>query len=606
MATSGMTQDFFKRFFVRPKDRNGRAYTHTFFTGGSFIVPSHEDEHARMLRAIERDIRANIPIFINEIASDIFRFFLDLDFKVEERLTDADVGILLKHTDAAIRRFFGTVKPEEQNPRLFEAIVLGSDSPAVCSNSLQLQTLLERVPLFSSNTIVQVLHDARVCRVDDEQKTAHAVVWDADSCAPPGSYQCTVGESGVVTLLTSKHFAFQNCTVPNKELSNVLIHGSPPSNAVDAQIAKDRIGPWIYGYDTTFRVSEDSYFVNTRRDASGFIKQGFHVIFPEMCVTIEQALYMREALIEVLTVRVGTKLAPRGWSEVIDNSVYATGKGLRMIGSSKAAPCPVCKGIKSDVKCQTCMHGKVDEGRPYVFYSLFQDGERNLEVEAKYRSNLSYQIKRSSIRTTMVQPTPGWALYSGCPKFGNMLETTVKEDGEKTHKITSRNAVFKTDQGGVKRSRASMTLIDDPAVHAMFEQYIRKKFCKQYKNLRVVKVTKMDGIYFINVAGEGQHFCMNKVPASEHTSNTIYFQCDSQGLCVRCHCPKPVTENRAKGPCKKFKSTYVSLDVKDMANLFGESYSGKLGTDTFLGLSLDAATKLTKTAINGGTSAAKR
>ena len=592
---AGMTQDFFKRFAVRPKDRQGRAYTHTFFTGGSFIVPSHEDDNARMFTAIERDIKANIPIFINEIASGIFRMFLDLDFQLSQRLSDADIGIIVKQTYDALRRFY-VQNDEQRNPRLFEAIVLGNDSPSLCSNALHLQTLLEEIPEFTSDDVVNVLTngDVGIKNSNDHNR----VDWKYDKYPPPGSYQCSVND-GIVTILAASAYSFNNRLVMNKTLASVLVRGIPPANSVDAYSAKDRIGPWLHAFDTIFKVSDDSYFVNTKRDMTTHrLKQGLHIIFPEMGVNIEQALYIREALIEALTVKLGKDLAPDGWSSVIDNSVYATGKGLRMIGSNKASQCPRCKGIKSEVKCQSCIYGKIDEGRPYVLHSIYEDGIRNVDMEQKYRSNLSYQIKRSSIRTNMAQPTPGWTLYVGCPKFGNMLETNVK-DGETTYKIVSREAIFKTDKGGTKRSRGAMTIIDNPEIFAMFERYIRKRFIKQYSQLRVTKITKTDSIYFISVAGEGQHYCLNKIPPSEHTSNTIYFQCDRDGLCVRCHCPKPFTENRAKVECKKFKSTYISLDVKDMANLFGDTLSMKVGGETYLGLSNETASKLTKTQLGG-------
>ena len=304
-----------------------------------------------------------------------------------------------------------------------------------------------------------------------------------------------------------------------------------------------------------------------------------------MHVTIEQALYMREALIELLTRERGTRLAPSGWAEVIDHAVYGTGKGLRMIFCNKTGTCGLCRGVKKS-DCEACGgKGKMDEGRMYTVDSVFKNGERALDAEQLYRRNIIFSIKQCSIRTVFSVPTMGWEVYKGCPRIGQMLDTSIKNGGEPQYKVASNRAVFKADRA--KRGRE----INDPDIFAMFEKYIRKRFVPQYQTLRVTRVTVPEAnndVYFINVDGEGKHFCTNKVPASEHRSNTIYFQCDKGvGICVRCYCPKPTTEGRSKCPCKKFKSTYMRLDGADHTKLFGEklrlktesnaSYSGDQG-----------------------------
>ena len=91
-----------------------------------------------------------------------------------------------------------------------------------------------------------------------------------------------------------------------------------------------------------------------------------------------------------------------------------------------------------------------------------------------------------------------------------------------------------------------------------------------YGKLRVTGVRRTAAdVYFIAIAGEGQHWCLNKNPPGDHKSNTIYFQCDSMGVCVRCHSPKAADGDRCrKCPCKKFHSAYKSLDRDDKYFLF--------------------------------------
>ena len=75
----------------------------------------------------------------------------------------------------------------------------------------------------------------------------------------------------------------------------------------------------------------------------------------------------------------------------------------------------------------------------------------------------------------------------------------------------------------------------------------------------------------IEVEGEGQHHCLNLLPAGDHESSKIFFECHKIGshsnLFQRCRCDS-YPGKTLKGPCKTFCSTPKSLTRADTILLF--------------------------------------
>jgi hypothetical protein len=123
------------------------------------------------------------------------------------------------------------------------------------------------------------------------------------------------------------------------------------------------------------------------------IKSGFHLIWPHIWVTQQQALEIRAALLFLVTKQFGERKPPTQnlWQDVIDESIYIA-NGLRMIGATKWARCKcrqnavknqkAPKVIPSQVPptssgspnhgeavteiCEHCQNqGYIYEGRPY-------------------------------------------------------------------------------------------------------------------------------------------------------------------------------------------------------------------------------------------------
>lgn len=165
----------------------------------------------------------------------------------------------------------------------------------------------------------------------------------------------------------------------------------------------------VLAEDGSGSVAEHSFFY--------FIKQGFHVIFPELLLNKHHGGFVRHALIKALTVRygeqeqygrlvvdaesaellepppsssgnsgavirikslkpyVGRTILVEKWAEIVDECVF-TNNGLRMIGAHKVAKCPKTenhKGRKLAGDRCACCEGRrnLDEGRPYSVAAVY-------------------------------------------------------------------------------------------------------------------------------------------------------------------------------------------------------------------------------------------
>lgn len=553
-------------FFSKHKASNP-PFSHTSFMGGRYFVKGDKETENEMFSAIEKTLKLNKPHFMNEIATDVFNFFIDLDFYLKDLLEDAPLQQFVSILFSTVSRFFPT-SITDTDSNFFETILLHASPPPLLSSTMHLREFVSRFK--TGDTLF--IEGGRV----KKGEVVHEVEWIAaveDACVvTDGRYTCCLSADMLTVSLSPGDRVFLNTFgVVDEDANCCLRSGAPPPGAVSVASAAAKGATWSYSSKTVFLLEDGVWFMNSARDEQGYLKQGMHVIFPKCQVGIEEALFMREALLNELITHFGNTFGKEGWENILDANVYKTGSGLRMYGAHKTKTCPACSGKKKreredDCGIHGCKNGKIDTGRPHLLHSVYVDGARVVHLEAIYKKNLNLLLRKTSIRSIEKKRNDKWALYPGCPRFGDMLKTKTVKSGI-THDIKSNRGMFK-DDGRVKvGSRASE--VTDPLVFEIFQQHIRNRFVKQYSKLRVTKVQRGEkGIYFISVAGEGQHWCLNKVPAGDHSSNTIYFEATKDGICVRCRCPKQTTENRAKGVCKHFKSSLKPLHSKEVETLF--------------------------------------
>ena len=80
-----------------------------------------------------------------------------------------------------------------------------------------------------------------------------------------------------------------------------------------------------------------------------FTKNGYHILFPFLRVTLQMALQLRFSVVEDLEKNFGKRpVAVNPWVDVIDKAPYYN--GLKMCGSVKSVTCTECKGKKKNVR----------------------------------------------------------------------------------------------------------------------------------------------------------------------------------------------------------------------------------------------------------------
>ena len=314
------------------------------------------------------------------------------------------------------------------------------------------------------------------------------------------------------------------------------------------------------------------------------VKTGVHIAMPHVIVDRERALDARAAFVsELKSAFEGTTFAE--WSEACDASVYSNSKsGLRMLGSRKMRPCPVCHNHSKDREsCTACAYrGKEDIGRPYSVYAVYEEGVRDDSLTGKYKSNFLLSLRHSSIRVAAAdrnQPhflTSKWARFVGCPIMppsapshsekqaisGHMgkrkaSETTEFDDDKKMTAKFCRNQQMTTLARGDKRVNVMVSALG--------------RLHPKYASLECGQAICFPELntYLLKVRGHGQNFCLNKM--DDHNTATVYFyfQSSSGGsFQQRCFSTKETTNRRLDGQCRCFKSQSKRLDKDEFKALW--------------------------------------
>nr|UDO47637.1 hypothetical protein [Pandoravirus massiliensis] len=335
------------------------------------------------------------------------------------------------------------------------------------------------------------------------------------------------------------------------------------------------------------------------------VKQGIHVVMPNLFVTWRQALDMRETYLTLLKRAYGPDarawaagkkkkdrarqagdaeagLADCTWEKVIDHNVY-TFNGLRMPFSHNVLKCPVCKGAKPRAGVVPCVGpcngtGKCWEARWYEpVMCLDGAGAEDPMTLDHMAGNVHYCLKRASIRCRAdQQPSPGWTHFAGAPRcnIGTLdpkWEAHVKrlESGGGGHAGSAGSRVSNNTVGA-----------DDPRFARMVSLLRAKAHAPHARvDIRTIRHdVRRNNYYIIEVDGEGSCACLNMpsppgsgVPCGEHDNARIFYQLSRAGLVQKCHCrcPHDGMPKRLYTSCSNFKSAVVPISDEDKTFFFG-------------------------------------
>ncbi|AJF98029.1 eukaryotic DNA primase small subunit [Pandoravirus inopinatum] len=276
------------------------------------------------------------------------------------------------------------------------------------------------------------------------------------------------------------------------------------------------------------------------------VKQGIHIVMPNLYVNWRQALDMRECYVTLLKRAYGpdargwaagdpparstdvpaeppayddadaTEKGPDcTWEKVIDHNVF-TFNGLRMPYSHNVIRCPTCKGAKprgaasaSTVPCAGPCNGtgKCWEPRWYepVAY-LDGDGTEDPTALDCMADNPHHCLLRTSIRCRADQAlSPGWTCFAGAPRCN------VATLDPAWHKYQERLAGGGTVGGA--RSVPNTVAPDDPRF-ARMATLIRAKGHAPHARVDVhsIRRDRRGNYYIIQIDGEGSRACLNMPP----------------------------------------------------------------------------------------------
>ena len=297
------------------------------------------------------------------------------------------------------------------------------------------------------------------------------------------------------------------------------------------------------------------------------IKIGFHLIWPNLIVGIDEARYLRSAIIQKLDNSNITFLSFGTWENVIDNSIYDKKHALRMNGSSKNIKCPKCKAkIKDKAECIKCNQtGWFNAGRIYYPYLVLDNKCNKLDnILQELNSNNYKNLKMTSIRTNstksnmIIPQTP--PIWFSQHKYITHINRKIKKNSKslnfhpfKTNKTENQEDISENDPKYIQLISFLKTQLFKLSIEFSDIKFDKlKKITKNKKNIYYTLSTR-------------NHYCLNV--KREHSSNHIYFNITKKYIYQKCPSPWKNNNNEL---CKDFKSQHILLNKKIYELLFIE------------------------------------
>lgn len=291
------------------------------------------------------------------------------------------------------------------------------------------------------------------------------------------------------------------------------------------------------------------------------LKTGYHMIWPFLYVTQEQALQLREVCV-VKANQMGPRMPPSNpYSDMIDTTVLLE-NGLRMVGSDKVKTCSSCKGKgKKETKtpCHWCGgSGRLAEGR--IYKPEFILGPDNMTDPVRLDAISGVQNRFTCARFCSIRssstPTPTFRPLTNmpCPSLNKL-----RASGKRRLADTGGGAGTSVSTGGDATASSSSSssgsgnereVSPSTALFKLAQDFLRTGLGgEQWSALELWKLTFLfsHNQYRAKVRGEGANYCTNVRRC--HTSSTIYFIFKSDGVVQRCYCKK---EGTADTPCSKY------------------------------------------------------
>jgi len=219
--------------------------------------------------------------------------------------------------------------------------------------------------------------------------------------------------------------------------------------------------------------------------------------------------------------------------------------------------------------------GRYREARWYE-PGLYLNGNGNEDDEKLYAlaTNVHHCIRQTSIRCTAEKVvTPGWALYSRAPK----CDVSTLDPAWHNRQMRERNNPSARGYRG-RGARGKNELDPADPRFARIVNLLHTIAAEPHRELTVttVKCDARGNYYIVNVDGIGSRACLNLNPrksddvfCGEHNRARIYYQVSRAGLRQKCTCK--CGEVYRYGTCQNFMSAIVRISAADEEVLFGDN-----------------------------------
>lgn len=250
-------------------------------------------------------------------------------------------------------------------------------------------------------------------------------------------------------------------------------------------------------------------------------KSGYHLIWPRLFLKAEQALTLREAILQNIPTHITPPL--NKWEDAIDSLVYLR-NGYRMVGSDKM------------------INGK-PENRVYNIVGVIDSqGNTRDQYLSRLKNNLGVLVKETSIREVIsnvqeFEQIPKWF------KGGSVLT----QKNKKRFKATNVNS-------------------------NILVKFIREKLPSCYKHQNIKDIRKYEDGNLLVITDS--RWCLNI--NRDHNSCGIYFLVTPRGVYQKCLCPCENLNGRIYGYCRDFTSLCFEFDDKTSAKIFGTKGGDKI------------------------------
>lgn len=265
----------------------------------------------------------------------------------------------------------------------------------------------------------------------------------------------------------------------------------------------------IYGSPQFCIITSADKYKENYRSGVKYIKQGYHLHWPNILTDKATAHKIRKNIIIRLTTEFGKiESCYDNWDKIIDKCVYDA-NGIRLIGSDK---CSISDGIKHY------------ENRVYKLYSVYNGKQYDQKLTEEYSNNNLLSIKQTSIRSDEKCITP----------------TINLQEYEETEDVGDSSAKSGFD-------RLAKTESEYIAIIKFF-----KNFMPLYSadDIRIIQRAKEHPVYIIATKSK---YCQNK--GDFHRHNNIYFKLTPWGFCQKC-----LSESEGEyGCCRDYQSNPVPI-----------------------------------------------